>query len=85
MPKQLPFTQEAFDVVLSGFGIGHFAEPDRAFAEFRRVLPGGPPCRGLVGASLAIAHQRPFFRGPSGERIAFAAQPARRTERLPVL
>ena len=40
--EDLPFANGQFDVVLSGFGIGHFAAPDRAFAEFHRVLaPGG--------------------------------------------
>lgn len=38
----LPFPDGLFDAVTCGFGMLHFAEPDRALAEIRRVLaPGG--------------------------------------------
>ena len=38
----MPFQDETFDVVSIAFGIRNVAEPDRAFAEFARVLrPGG--------------------------------------------
>jgi ubiquinone/menaquinone biosynthesis C-methylase UbiE len=38
----LPFPDASFDAVTIGFGMLHFAEPDRALAEARRVLaPGG--------------------------------------------
>lgn len=38
----LPFPDASFDAVTCGFGMLHFAEPDQALAEIRRVLvPGG--------------------------------------------
>ena len=55
--EELPFADASFEVVLSGFGIGHFAEPDRAFAEFRRVLASG--------GRLAVAWWGP----PSASRL----------------
>jgi ubiquinone/menaquinone biosynthesis C-methylase UbiE len=40
--EQLPFADDAFDVVLANFVIHHFARPDVVFTEIRRVLtPGG--------------------------------------------
>jgi SAM-dependent methyltransferase len=40
--EQLPFADDAFDVVLVNFSIHHFARPDVVCAEIRRVLtPGG--------------------------------------------
>ena len=49
--EDLPFANGQFDVILSGFGIGHFAAPDRAFAEFHRVL--------APGSRLAVAWWAP--------------------------
>ncbi|MEM8834576.1 MAG: bifunctional demethylmenaquinone methyltransferase/2-methoxy-6-polyprenyl-1,4-benzoquinol methylase UbiE [Planctomycetota bacterium] len=38
----LPFEDDSFDVLSIAFGIRNVAEPDKAFAEFKRVLrPGG--------------------------------------------
>jgi SAM-dependent methyltransferase len=38
----LPFADAVFDAVICGFGLGHFAEPERAAGELVRVLaPGG--------------------------------------------
>jgi ubiquinone/menaquinone biosynthesis C-methylase UbiE len=40
--EQLPFADDAFDVVLANFVIHHFARPDVVCTEIRRVLtPGG--------------------------------------------
>ena len=40
--EQLPFADDAFDVVLVNFSIHHFARPDVVCTEIRRVLtPGG--------------------------------------------
>jgi SAM-dependent methyltransferase len=40
--EQLPFADDTFDVVLTNFVIHHFARPDVACTEIRRVLkPGG--------------------------------------------
>jgi len=40
--EDLPFVTSSFDSVISSFGIGHFSKPDRALAEFVRVLvPNG--------------------------------------------
>lgn len=40
--EDLPFEAASFDAVVSNFGIGHFARPERALAGFARVLaPGG--------------------------------------------
>ena len=39
---QLPFEDASFDAVACAFGLGHFPEPERAVAEFARVVaPGG--------------------------------------------
>jgi SAM-dependent methyltransferase len=56
--EQLPFADDAFDVVLVNFVIHHFARPDVVCAEIRRVLkPGG----------------RFVFAGPIGEFGGFEA------------
>lgn len=39
--EALPFADGAFDAVVSNFGIGHFPRPERAVAEFARVLARG--------------------------------------------
>jgi ubiquinone/menaquinone biosynthesis C-methylase UbiE len=40
--ENLPFDDDSFDAVLCNFGIGHFPRPERAVAEFARILaPGG--------------------------------------------
>ena len=39
--EALPFDAGAFDAVVSNFGVGHFPSPERAMAEFVRVLAGG--------------------------------------------
>ena len=39
--EALPFGAGAFDAVVSNFGVGHFPRPERAVAEFARVLASG--------------------------------------------
>jgi SAM-dependent methyltransferase len=39
--EALPFEAGAFDAVVSNFGLGHFPGPERAVAEFARVLARG--------------------------------------------
>lgn len=39
--EALPFDAGAFDAVVSNFGVGHFPSPERAMAEFARVLTSG--------------------------------------------
>jgi ubiquinone/menaquinone biosynthesis C-methylase UbiE len=39
--EALPFDAGAFDAVVSNFGVGHFPRPERAVAEFARVLARG--------------------------------------------
>jgi len=39
--EQLPFPAGSFDGVMSGFGLPHFAEPERVFEEVLRVLGHG--------------------------------------------
>ena len=39
--ENLPFPDQAFDAVVSNFGIGHFPRPERALSEFVRVLAVG--------------------------------------------
>jgi SAM-dependent methyltransferase len=40
--EDLPFEDKSFDAVVVSFGMLHFARPDKALAEFHRVLvPGG--------------------------------------------
>ena len=39
--ESLPFDAGAFDAVVSNFGVGHLPRPERAVAEFARVLARG--------------------------------------------
>jgi SAM-dependent methyltransferase len=77
--ERLPFAEDAFDAVVCNFGLGHFARPERAAAEFRRVLaPGGRvalswwdvPARARVNGvffdAMAAAGARPPAAVPAG-------------------
>ena len=49
----LPYPDCAFDCVVSNFGVQHFSEPERAFAEMARVLkPGGKLAFTLWAANI---------------------------------
>ncbi|MCS7221013.1 MAG: ubiquinone/menaquinone biosynthesis methyltransferase [Anaerolineae bacterium] len=91
---RLPFADDAFDVVTSGFAMRNVADIHTAFAEQRRVAkPGGrviclettPPPHGLWGAiyRLYFFHLVPIVGGLlTGRRDAYAYLP-RSTERFP--
>jgi SAM-dependent methyltransferase len=83
--EALPFPDAAFDAVVINFGVLHFADPDRAFAEAHRVLrPGGrlaftvwaPPGRAVGFAIVLEAIERhgrmdvPLPEGPPFFRFA---------------
>jgi len=75
--QHLPFSDESFDAVTMGFGVHHLSEPERAFAEARRVLgPGrryaftswaeeGNDADAIVGAAIE-AHADPDVDVPAG-------------------
>lgn len=91
---RLPFPDDTFDVVTSGFGMRNVVDIRAAFAEQRRVArPGGrvvcleitPPTKGLWGAlyRLYFFHLVPFIGGwITGRPDAYAYLP-RSTERFP--
>ncbi len=91
---RLPFADNTFDVVTSGFAMRNVADIRAAFAEQWRVAkPGGrviclettPPRRGLWGAiyRLYFFHLVPIVGGLiSGQREAYTYLP-RSTERFP--
>jgi SAM-dependent methyltransferase len=56
--EDLPFEPGSFDVVVSSFGLPHFADHSAAFAEFRRVLR---PHGGLVMSTWAPPDRNPFM------------------------
>jgi SAM-dependent methyltransferase len=55
----LPFAGATFDAVSIGFGVLHFAEPERVFTEVRRVLPPG----GIFGFTV--------WADPSAPNVAY--------------
>ena len=82
---RLPFADATLDRVVMNFGVLHLPEPDRAFAEARRVLrPGGRYAftvwtgpernRGMgIVAEAVAAHGRPPEGIPEGpDRLRFA-------------
>jgi ubiquinone/menaquinone biosynthesis C-methylase UbiE len=64
--EALPFPDALFDAVVCGFGIGHFAEPERVIAEFRRLLAP----RGAVALSWWEGFSRNRINGIFHEIIA---------------
>lgn len=87
--QRLPFAAATFDRVVMNFGVLHLPDPDRAFAEARRVLkPGGRygftvwtgPAKnrgmGIVSEAVAACGHAPPLPGiPEGpDRLRFAEE-----------
>jgi len=68
---QLPFNDSSFDAVACAFGLGHFPEPERAVAEFARVL--APGCR--VALAWWDDFSRSRINGIFFDALARHAQP----------
>ncbi|MFN0090268.1 MAG: class I SAM-dependent methyltransferase [Acidimicrobiales bacterium] len=65
--EDIPLEDDSVDVVLSSFGLPHFADHDAAFGEFRRVLrPGGR----LAMSTWAPPDRNPFMDLAFGGVIA---------------
>lgn len=70
--QALPFSAVTFDRVVMNFGVLHLSDPDRAFAEARRVLlPGG-----RYGFTVWAAHERNRGMGIVAEAVERYGQPA---------
>lgn len=69
---ELPFPVATFDRVVMNFGVLHLSNPDRAFAEARRVLRPG----GRYGFTVWAAHERNRGMGIVAEAVARYGQPA---------
>lgn len=70
--QQLPFSTATFDRVVMNFGVLHLSNPDRAFAEARRVLRPG----GRYGFTVWAAHERNRGMGIVAEAVERYGQPA---------
>ncbi|HET9708890.1 MAG TPA: methyltransferase domain-containing protein [Gemmatimonadales bacterium] len=70
--QELPFAAATFERVVMNFGVLHLSDPDRAFAEGRRVLVPG----GRYGFTVWAAHERNRGMGIVAEAVARYGQPA---------
>jgi SAM-dependent methyltransferase len=69
--ERLPFPDDAFDAVVGNFAILHFAHPERALAEFGRVLAPG----GMVALSTWDAPERCRLAGVFVDAVAEVGAP----------
>ena len=70
--QELPFPPATFDRVVMNFGVLHLSDPDRAFAEARRVLVAG----GRYGFTVWAAHERNRGMGIVAEAVERYGRPA---------
>ena len=70
--QALPFATATFDRVVMNFGVLHLSDPDRAFAEARRVLVPG----GRYGFTVWTGHDRNRGMGIVAEAVERYGQPA---------
>lgn len=69
--ERLPFPDDSFDAVVGNFAILHLARPERAVAEFRRVLAPG----GTVALSTWDAPERCRLAGVFVDAVAEVGAP----------
>ena len=69
--QELPFPAATFDRVVMNFGVLHLSNPDRAFAEARRVLRPG----GRYGFTVWAAHERNRGMGIVAEAVERYGEP----------
>jgi len=70
--QDLPFPAATFDRIVMNFGVLHLSNPDRAFAEARRVLRPG----GRYGFTVWAAHERNRGMGIVAAAVERFGQPA---------
>lgn len=65
--NNLPFVDEAFDIIISQWAVEHISEPDVCFREFYRVLKKGG---GIILVTNSVYHPLMFFSSifPEGIR-----------------
>jgi len=80
LDERLPFDDSSFDLVYANFVVEHLGRPERAFAEWRRVLrPGGTLV--LLTSNRASPLMALADRLPQGVRLAIKRRGAGAAER----